>query len=325
MASVSFPRWTSPATSVVQEKLQKCFMDYETSPTFEESLNFWRFISWFCSSPLQKQMLLIHQNGDGGASCSSPVLLDLLLPLAVPLLSVLLLYPLQLHSLLLVALPLLRRLLLLLLLSQLLLTLEKKRKHGTSSAQTSEAIVFGCLVLWGWKQNKWLFWFINYLSVDYLIDPVLILNSISPVSASEAVKGRSMLTLQLHDARCHFTFCFMLLKATQPEDADVWLCSSLQLGSKHNRRPRRLLLNTNQVLKFWGNTSLCHTHLGFLPELLSIDFLHLHLCVGLLVHRALHQERRKGRSSWTIGSTDLVFKKVTLQFLHCECCLRVAA
>lgn len=56
---------------------------------------------------------------------SSPVLLDLPLPLAVPLLAVLLLFPLQLHPLLLVALPLLRRLLLLLLLPELLLTLER--------------------------------------------------------------------------------------------------------------------------------------------------------------------------------------------------------
>lgn len=56
-------------------------------------------------------------------SSPSPVLLDLLLPLAVPLLPVLLLYPLQLHSLLLVTLPLLGRLLLLLLLPQLLLPL----------------------------------------------------------------------------------------------------------------------------------------------------------------------------------------------------------
>lgn len=35
------------------------------------------------------------------------------------------------------------------------------------------------------------------------------------------------------------------------------------------------------------------THLGLLPKLLSVDFLHLHLCVGLLVHRALHQQKKK--------------------------------
>lgn len=71
--------------------------------------------------------------------CSSPVLLDLPLPLAVPLLSVLLLYPLQLHSLLLVALPLLCRLLLLLLLPQLLFALERnKKKHGKTTHESAE-------------------------------------------------------------------------------------------------------------------------------------------------------------------------------------------
>lgn len=40
------------------------------------------------------------------------------------------------------------------------------------------------------------------------------------------------------------------------------------------------------------------THLGLLPKLLSIDFLHLHLCIGLLVHCALHQQsERKGRET----------------------------
>lgn len=70
--------------------------------------------------------------------CSSPVLLDLPLPLAVPLLSVLLLYPLQLHSLLLVALPLLCRLLLLLLLPQLLFALERNKKNMEKQHESAE-------------------------------------------------------------------------------------------------------------------------------------------------------------------------------------------
>lgn len=63
---------------------------------------------------------------------SPPVLLDLPLPLAVPLLSVLLLFPLQLHSLLLEALPLLHRLLSFLLLPHLLFTLKTGHRHVTT-------------------------------------------------------------------------------------------------------------------------------------------------------------------------------------------------
>lgn len=68
--------------------------------------------------------------------CSSPVLLDLPLPLSVSLLSVLLLFPLQLHPFLLETLALLRHLPPLLLLPQLLLTLDGRADKQQSVYQT---------------------------------------------------------------------------------------------------------------------------------------------------------------------------------------------
>lgn len=58
-------------------------------------------------------------------------------------------------------------------------------------------------------------------------------------------------------------------------------------------------------------------YLGLFPKLLSIDFLHLHLCVGLLVHRALHQDRQRNGSKLSSREKRCFYQRESVQVSLC--------